>query len=127
MNRYLFDSNAIIYSAVPTQANRVLRELLASSPPTGAASAISMVEVLGFGRLTPPDRKLFEATFEALEILPITDRVISAAIELGQLHGLRAADAVIAASALMDNRILVSADTHFRRVPGLVVIGPLLP
>ena len=125
MPNYLFDSNAIIYSAAPATANDALREMLAAPLPAGAASAMSMVEVLGFGRLTPRDREVLEATFEALEILPITDRIISAAIDLGRLYGLKAADAIIAASALADNRVLVSADTHFKRVPDLVVLNPL--
>ena len=84
-----------------------------------------MVEVLGFSRLTPRDQTALEATFEALEIIPISAAVVTSAVNLGRQFGLKAADAIIAASALGEGCMLVSADTHFLRVPGLTVLHPL--
>lgn len=122
---YLLDSNALIYSANPARAHDRLRNLLTGALPECAVSAISLVEVLGFPRLTPRDQAVLEATFEALEIVPITADVITAAVDLGRQHGLKAADAIIAASALGAGCALISADTHFLRVPGLTVLHPL--
>jgi len=68
---------------------------------------------------------VLEAIFEALEIFPITAAVITAAVDLGRRFGLKAADAIIAASALGEGCLLISADTHFLRVPGLTVLHPL--
>ncbi len=84
-----------------------------------------MVEVLGFSRLSARDQLVLEATFEALAIVPVTAVIIRAAIDLGRQFGLKAADAIIAASALETGCMLVSADTHFLRVPGLTVLHPL--
>ncbi len=84
-----------------------------------------MVEVLGFSRLTPRDQTVLEATFEALEIIPVTAAIIAAAVALDRQFGLKAADAIIAATALGAGCMLVSADTHFLRVPGLTVLHPL--
>ena len=125
MPNFLFDSNALIYSADSSPAYEPLRQLLLLPPPHGAASAISLVEVLGFSRLTPRDQRALEAAFEAVEIIPILDDIIAAAIDLGRRCGLKAADAVIAATALRTMRTLVSADGHFERVLGLTVLHPL--
>ena len=86
---YLLDSNALIYSANPTPAYDRLRDLLTTSLSECAASAISMVEVLGFSRLTPRDKTVLEATFEALEVLLITAATITAAVDLGRQFGLK--------------------------------------
>ena len=124
MAAYLFDSNALIYSAIPTVEYKALRELLLLPAPSGAASAISLVEVLGFSGLTARDRQVLEATFESLTIIPIADFLIEAATELASRYGLKATDAIIAASALATNRTLITSDGHFRRVPGLTVLHP---
>ena len=125
MPNYLFDSNALIYSANPSPDYDALRDLLTLPLPSSAASAISKVEVLGFPRLTAADRQVLEATFDALEVIPVFDILIEAATDLAHRYGLKAADAIIAASALATNRVLVSSDGHFQRVPGLTVLHPL--
>ena len=102
-----------------------MRDLLTDSLAECAASAISMVEVPGFPRLTARDQLVLEATFEALTMMPVTAAIIGTAIDLGRNVGLKAADAIIAASALEAGCMLVSADTHFLRVPGLTVLHPL--
>ena len=52
----LLDSNIIIYAAKPEHAD--LRRLIAEHAP--AVSAVSVVEVLGYHRLTAPERQHFE-------------------------------------------------------------------
>ena len=108
MASYLFDSNILIYSASPNSAYRALRDLLVL--PDGAVSAMSQVEVLGFSRLAPQDRFYLEATFAALEIIPVTNQIVVLAISVASRHGLKAADAIIAASVLATQRTLVTAD-----------------
>lgn len=119
MPGYLFDSNILIYSASPDIAYDTLRDLLIL--PDGAVSAISQVEVLGFPRLTTPDRFYLEAMFEALEIIPVTNQVILLAISLAKRHNLKAVDAIIAASSITTQRTLVTSDHHFKNVADLQV------
>ena len=125
MPAYLFDSNALIYSADPAPVYDALRELLVLPFPSGAVSAISLVEVPGFSRLEEQDQLYFSAVFQNLEIIAVRDSIITEAIKLGYQCGLKAADAIIAASARSVMRTLVSADTHFLRVPDLTVLHPL--
>ena len=95
------------------------------SDPETAVSAITRVEALGFSDLLPDARVYFEATFELLQLIPVSTEIIEVAVRFGQLYRLRAADAIIAASAWLTGRTLVSEDGHFRRVLGLEMINPL--
>lgn len=117
---YLLDSNILIHSAKPA-----LRLGAWVSDPQTAVSAISRVEVLGFPELSPAARVYFEAAFELLQLIPVSAEIIEVAVRFGQLYRLRAADAIIAASAWLTGRTLVSEDGHFRRVLGLEVVNPL--
>jgi len=76
----LLDSNIIIYAARPEHAE--LRQLIASQAP--AISAISVVEVLGYHRLSEAERTHFEEFFGASRILAVSDLVISEAVRLRQ-------------------------------------------
>ena len=117
---YLLDSNILIHSAKPT-----LQLGAWVNAPNAAVSAISQVEVLGHPELRPDAQLCFEATFELLQIIPVSAEIIAMAVQFGQLYRLRAADAIIAAIAWLHGRSLVSEDGHFRRVLGLDVINPL--
>ncbi len=117
---YLLDSNILIHSAKPAMQLGIW-----VNDPQTAVSAISQVEVLGFHGLLPDAQRYFEATFELLQIIPVSTEIIEVAVRFGQLYRLRAADAIIAASAWLHGRTLVSEDGHFRRVFGLDVVNPL--
>lgn len=62
----MLDSNLIIYAAKPEYPG--LRRLIAATSP--AVSAVSVVEVLGYHKLTTTERQHFEAFFAAAEVLP---------------------------------------------------------
>lgn len=81
--------------------------------------------MLGYPELRPDAQLYFEAMFELLQIIPVSAEIIAAAVQFGRLYRLRAADAIIAASAWLHGRALVSEDGHFRRVPGLDVVNSL--
>jgi toxin FitB len=90
----LLDSNIIIYAAQPEHAD--LRRLIAEHSPR--VSAISVVEVLGYHRLSGAERIHFEEFFEAARILSVSDLVITEAVRLRQQRKMTLGDALIAAS-----------------------------
>ena len=117
---YLFDSNILIHSATPALG---LQPLLRTAD--AAVSAISQLEVLGFHGLTPAAELYFASVFAFLEVVDVTPAIIAQGIALGRFYRLRAADAIIAATALERGSILLTQDAHFRRVPNLQVQNPL--
>ena len=118
----LLDSNIIIYAALPEYA--ALQSFIAKHAP--AVSAISRVEVLGYHLLTQEARSEFEEFFAAATVLPLSDLVISKAIEIRQLRKLNLGDALIAGTALSHGLTLVTRNVQdFEWINGLVLFDPL--
>ena len=118
----LLDSNIIIYAALPEY--RALQNFIAKHAP--AVSAISRVEVLGYHLLGELDRRKFEEFFAAATVLPISDSVLSKAVELRQIRKMSLGDALIAGTALAHKLTLVTRDTQdFQWIDGLTLLDPL--
>ena len=118
----MLDSNLIIYAARPEYPG--LRRLIAARSP--AVSTMSVVEVLGYHKLSEDDRRHFEAFFAASNVLPITDAVVAQAVSLRQSRKMSLGDALVAATALVFERELLTHNVKdFLGVPGLAVADPL--
>jgi len=119
----MLDSNLIIYSARPEYPG--LRRLIAARSP--AVSAVSVVEVLGYHKLSAAERVHFESFFAAAEVLPLSNVVVSRAVTLRQARKMSLGDALVAATTLVFGRELLTRDVKdFVGVPGLLVIDPLV-
>ena len=117
----LIDSNIIIYAAQTAYDD--LRRFIAQNTP--AVSAVSYVEVLGYHRLTEQDRQYFEEFFAAATILPVSQDVLEQAVKLRQVRKMSLGDALIAGTALVFGRTLVTRNAdHFRWIAGLPVLNP---
>jgi predicted nucleic acid-binding protein len=120
----LIDSNIIIYAAQP--ANTALRKFIAQHAP--AVSAVSYVEVLGYHRLTEPEREHFEAFFAAALVLPLSQDVLEQAVKLRQLRKMTLGDALVAGTALVFGLTLVTRNVDdFQWIAGLSVLDPFTP
>jgi predicted nucleic acid-binding protein len=118
----ILDSNLIIYAARPEYPG--LRRLIAARSP--AVSAVTVVEVLGYHKLSLDDRAHFEAFFAAAEVLPLSESVVARAVTLRQVRKMSLGDALVAATALVFGRELLSHNIKdFAGVPGLVASDPL--
>ncbi|MGL4612004.1 MAG: type II toxin-antitoxin system VapC family toxin [Trueperaceae bacterium] len=116
----ILDSNIIIYAAQPE--HQFLRDFVVQHSP--AVSAVSYVEVLGYHKLGN-EKQLLEAFFEVATVLPISDDVLLQATKLRQLRKLTLGDALVAATALVHDRTLVTRnDQDFLWIPNLTVINP---
>jgi predicted nucleic acid-binding protein len=119
----LLDSNIIIYAALPEHA--ALQSFIAKHAP--AVSAISRVEVLGYHLLSEIDRRNLEEFFAAATVLPLSDSVLSKAIELRQIRKLSLGDALIAGTALAHGLTLITRNlSDFDWIEGLAMLDPLI-
>lgn len=118
----LIDSNIIIYAALPEHAK--LRRWIAQHPP--AVSSISYLEVLGYHRLTSEAREEFRRFFEAVELLPLDRPILDEAVRLRQIRRMSLGDALVAATALVYRRVLVTHNlADFQGIPDLQLLDPL--
>lgn len=82
-------------------------------------SAISEIELLGFGGLTAEDAARIRERLSEVVIAEVTRDVCNTAIELRREHRLRTPDAVIAATAVIHNAELLTNDAKRFRIAGL--------
>ncbi len=119
----LLDSNILIYSGEP-QFSALL--LPYTTNPANLFSVVSMVETLGYHKITSAQILYFQSLFKILKSVPIDDIVIQKAVELRQMKNISLGDALIAATALVLDEELVSRNTaDFAGIPGLKVVNPL--
>jgi predicted nucleic acid-binding protein len=118
----LLDTNIIIYAAHPDYPQ--LQPLIAD--PRAAVSLISYVEALGFPRLTSAEQNALERFFAGIEVLPITDLIAREAVRLRQQKKMSLGDSIVAATALIHGRTLVTRNVaDFRWIPDLNLQNPL--
>lgn len=118
----LADSNLLIYAAKPEYAG--LEAWMAQHVDT--VSAISLVEVLGYHRMTPEVLQLLTTLFAPLRVKYPTGLTFDMAINLRQQRKMSLGDALIAATCLEHNEALASANVDdFKWISGLNVVNPL--
>ena len=118
----LVDSNIIIYASQAQHPQ--LRQFIAQHAP--AVSVVSYVEVLGYHKLSDAERQHFEIFFQASLLLPLNGACIEQAVKLRQARKMTLGDALIAATALVHGRILITRNAKdFTWVPDLQLLNPL--
>ncbi len=124
MTDYLFDTLVILEIAQgrPELQQRVQR--LFGHADTGAFSTVSEAELLGLA-LPDDQRKALENLLGLMKPVSVTKRVAREASRLHRQKGFPIPDALIAASAIISGRKLVTRDSAFARLdPSLVEIIP---
>lgn len=118
----LLDSNVFIYSVLPEY--KALREWMVKQEL--AASEISLLEVLGYHRLTAEDEQDLSDMFSLAKILPVSRAIVDMAIELRQQRKMSVGDALIAATAIEYKMTLVTRNTSdFDWIEALDVLNPV--
>jgi predicted nucleic acid-binding protein len=118
----LFDSNILIYSIKPGQES--IRSAIAQGGH--AASAISVVEVMGYHKLTPAEKSDLAVIFASLDVLAIDAPVIDRAVLLRQSRAVGLGDSIIAATALVHGLTLATHNkADFVWIGGLNVVDPV--
>ena len=84
---------------------------------------MTKLEALGYSGLTTADDKALRELLAQFEEVPVMPAVIDEAIRLRRLHKLKSPDAIIAATALLQQAKVVTRNTaDFKKVAGLSVL-----
>ena len=117
----ILDSNIVIYAVQPEYD--FLNDLILENDVV--ISAISYLEVLGFHRLDPAEKRKLEFFFSGMTLLPLEQNVVQRAVGLRQERKMSLGDALIAASALESGHILVTRNIKdFEWIAGLALLNP---
>lgn len=118
----LIDSNLIIYATQPH--HRQLRRWIIEH--ASHYSVISRLETLGYRGLSDAEAQSIAAVLDYLQRLPIDDIIIERAIGLRRLRKMSLGDSLIAASCLVHQLPLATAnEKDFAWIEALTVENPL--
>ena len=121
---YLLDSNVIIgflAGKIPIKGMRVVSGIVDRIPHI---SVISQIEVLRYND-TPENEKARKDFINASVIHPLSPDTVRDTIRLCKHHKIKLPDAVIAATALLENRILVTRNiADFKNISNLELLNP---
>ena len=122
--RWVLDTNVWIDAhAGKPDACRVFTQARATPGAWVGFSAMTKLEALGYSSLTAADDRALRELLAQFEEVPVMPVVIEEAIRLRRLHKLKSPDAIIAATALLQQAEVVTRNTaDFKKVAGLVVL-----
>ena len=122
--QYLIDTNAVIdYLAnkLPASGMDFMNTVIDALPNV---SVVTKIEVLGFNAPEQHYKTLSDFINDAI-VLDLTNNVVEASIEIRKKHKTKLPDAIIAATAIAYDLVLISRDTSdFKSIEGLKVIDP---
>jgi hypothetical protein len=118
--RYLLDTSAIVSLL---GGNRLLSDKLDHANWVGI-SIVSYLEFLAFDGLPDCDRDAFMDFCGRVEVIPLTredDGLVKQTLDLRSRYRLKLPLAIIGATALSCDAVLVTSDTDFSNVPSLTL------
>jgi predicted nucleic acid-binding protein len=122
--KYLFDSNILIYHLNGKLNQRGTDLLSEGLTGIGAYSIISKIELLGFNQSESDDRQA-RLLLSYLRELELTSTIAEQTIQIRKTRKLKLPDAVIAATAIVNNLTIITRNTSdFDQIVGLNYINP---
>jgi len=123
---YLLDTNTVIYFLDDALPQKVLDFLGENLDEQGSfISVITKIELLGWQAGSPEKMKNVRSFVKDSEILPLTNPIVDKTIEIRGTLKIKLPDAVIAATAIVQDFTLISRnDDDFKKVPGLKYLNP---
>jgi len=120
---YLIDSNAVIdfcNGKLPLAGRELLFSIVQPK-----ISVITHIEVFGFPEISRTEEKLLNDFVSIALIYPLDIDVAKKSIEIKKKTRIKLPDAVIAATALIHDLVLISRNlADFDKITGLTVLNP---
>ncbi len=119
----LLDSNIIIYLRNPEWGDKIVQHLNGERLDT---CNVIISEVLGFKGLQVSDSRYFEQLFATMKNYSFNDAVTKRVIEIRRAQTIQLLDAIIAATALVNDLTLWTHNTDdFDDISGLRLFDPI--
>ena len=124
LNMYLLDTNAVIYYFKGMQKAVAVFKLLEDANEDINLSVITKIELLSFDN--EDELKNIDRLLANSRIFSLDDEIVDKTIEVRKKYKLKLPDAIIAATAMINNLTLVTHNKKdFKKIRGLKIIDPL--
>jgi len=121
--RYLLDSNIVINylnGSIPAAGMEMINVIVDIDP---LISVITKMETLGFSFQSADEQNLTETFINGSMVLGIDDKVVSKTIDIRRTEIIKLPDAIIAATAIVNDLTLLTRNTKdFTKIGGLQII-----
>ena len=118
--QFLLDSNTVIYYINSSLPEKSLEELDNIVTNNCNISVITQIEILGWQPLNPLDSAIYEAFVNNSNIIKLSDTIVTMTINLRKQYKMKLPDAIIAATAIVENLTLISRnDNDFIKIKEL--------
>lgn len=123
--RCVLDTNVLIYFLDDVLEGRALQRVEQAMRASACVSVMTRMEILGWRGHTAESRASARFLLDQLDEIALTSPVVERVVEIRSTQAIKLPDAIIAASAMMENLPLMTRNiADFRRVPGLDLIDP---
>lgn len=124
MGEYLMDTNVIsgyFSETLSESALDFLGEVIDNIPNL---SVITEIEALSWINADKNKERILREFIGDSTILGVTPQVVQQCVSIRRSRKIKTPDAIIAATAIVNNLILISSDANFEGVQGLRIINP---
>jgi len=119
---FLIDANVVIDTLGNIMPENVKQKVSQMSP---IVSVVTYMEALGWHKATASQLHILQKFMDAAMILPIDQPVIEKTVWLRQQKRIGLGDAIIAATAIVYNMVLVTRNvSDFKSINNLIVFNP---
>ncbi len=125
MKEYLLDTNILIYYFADTIPKKEVSKIEEIFRTSFNISIITKIELLGWEKHTEEGFEKAREFISFANVIPLTDEIADLTIDKRKESKIKLPDAVIAATTLHNNLILVTRnDKDFNGIKGLEIYNP---
>jgi predicted nucleic acid-binding protein len=124
MDRYSIDNNVIsnyFSNAFSEKGTRFLADIIDKTPNL---SVITKIEALSWRNPNLAKENLVRIFVNSSNIIALSDSIVEKCIEIRRNCKIKTPDAIIAATAIVNNFTLLTSDSDFKCIPNLKTINP---
>jgi len=125
MKEYLLDTNIFIYHFADTIPKKEVNKIEEIFRTSFNISILTKIEFLGWEKHTEEGFEKAREFIGFANVFSLTDEIVDLTIDIRRQSKIKLPDAVIAATALNNNLILVTRnDNDFKDIKGLEIYNP---
>jgi predicted nucleic acid-binding protein len=124
MGQYLIDNNVISNYFSGRFSEKGMDFVAAVLDQKPNISVITEIEALSWINPDKSKEQIVKAFIEDANVLALTTAIVIECINIRRSRSIKTPDAIMAATALVHNLILITSDSDFNNIKGLQVIDP---
>ena len=124
MGRYLIDNNVIsnyFSNSFSEKAMTFLSEVIGETPNL---SVITKIEALSWRNADFAKENIVRIFIDYSNIIALSDMIVNECISIRRNHRIKTPDAIIAATAIVNNFTFLTSDKDFNYIPNLRILNP---